>query len=345
MKNWIKSLVCGVSLSLGLPLAAMAQGQVVANQAACPGKTFNPVSDPNWAYVFPITILGAPIGPYSNPPGMFEPPICVCWSSFFGTPLPGIGITYWSPEYLVEIEKNPGCFSSLGGAKLLSGYEMIGGEKAGGAHAGDAAAQASRMQIHWYEYPLYSSLKAFTSLLCKNGSTGVDLAYVTEIDPVWQNDIWSAILGPEAGLFSNPIAQTACALDAAAASVWFPIGTLFWCAGSAGSVYPLSGTAGHYQSDQSSNMLVLAKFVARHHRIGILWGTIGPQNICNQTPAPVWIKNQYRLNHIWPSRNIMPPVYFGQSEFIWGLAPPANYPTRESSYELIWVAKQCCIRF
>ncbi len=348
MNKRIGTILGGLLLagSFGLTSPAYSQAtQAVADAAACPGSMFNPVTDPNWMYVFPITIMGAPIGPYSNPPGMYEPPICNCWSSFFGIPLPGLGVTYWAPEYIAEVEKNPGCFSSLGGIKLLEGYSMLGSEKAGGEHAGSSASQASRMQIHWYTYPLYGMLKSFTSILCKNTNTVVDLAYVTEIDPVWQSDIWSAILGPEAGLFSNVIAQTACALDATAAGVYFPIGTLFWCAGSAGAVYPLSGTAGHHQSDQSSNMLVLAKFMARHHRIGILWGSIGPENICNNIPAPVWIKNQYRINPIWPSPNYSAPIYFGQTEFRWGLAPPANYPTRESAYNLIWVGKQCCIRF
>lgn len=341
-----------MSLCMGLLLTAVAstssgqnQTQSTTDEAVCPGVVFNPVSDPDWTYVFPITILGASIGSYSNPPGMYEPPICICWSSLYGTPLPGIGVTYWAPEYLAEIERKPGCFSSLGGKKMLNGYEMLGGEKAGGEHAGSSSSQASRMQIHWYTYPIYGMIKAFTSVLCKNVNTVVDLAYVTEIDPVWQNDTWSAILGPEASLFSNPIAQTACSLDAAAAAVYFPLEVLFWCAGSAGSVYPLSGTAGHHQSDQSSNMLVLAKFIARHHRVGILWGSIGPQNICNNTPAPVWLKTQYRLNPIWPTRTSVPPIYFGQTEFKWGLVPPANYPTRESAYDLIWVGKQCCIRY
>jgi conjugal transfer pilus assembly protein TraU len=55
-----------------------------------------------------------------------------------------------------------------------------------------------------------------------------DLAYMTEVDPLWNDDSLAFIINPEALLFGNPIAQTACVADSVAAAVYQPIDPLFW---------------------------------------------------------------------------------------------------------------------
>jgi hypothetical protein len=67
------------------------------------------------------------------------------------------------------------------------------------------------------------------------------VAYITELDPLWNADELSFILNPEAILFGNPIAQAACAADCVAATAGFPLNPLFWCGGCQGSLYPFTG--------------------------------------------------------------------------------------------------------
>lgn len=327
-------------------LAAVAVGAIPHNAAAadaCHGRFFNPITDPNWKNFFPITILGVKLGPNSNPPLMYEPPICICPSRMLGIPMPGIGITFWEPLYIAEIERTPGCMSSLGGLNLLPSYRMQAGDQVA-AHGHDDATNMTRMQMHWYTYPIFYLLELFKEVGCLS-SSGFALGYLTEVDPTWQNDLWGAVWSPEATLFKSPLAQMACSVDAVASSVAYPLDALFWCQGTGGSTYPMTGNSQHLDSNQTSNMSLLGKFLSKGHRQLMLFGTIGPQAQCFATPMPFIIKSQYRVNPVFPTRTRGTPVYLGQSEFRWGLAPPANFATRESSYYLIWQGQQCCLRF
>jgi conjugal transfer pilus assembly protein TraU len=73
-------------------------------------------------------------------------------------------------------------------------------------------------------------------------SSGFDLGYITELDPLWGDDETGFILNPEAALFGNPIAQAACVADCGLASAGFSNDAFFWCNGCQGSLYPFTGT-------------------------------------------------------------------------------------------------------
>ncbi len=319
----------------GAPLAEAAK--------ECTGQMYNPITDTNWLNFYPITILGISLGPNSNPPTMYQPPVCLCPSRLFGITLPGVGVSFWQPLYVAEVERSPGCMSTLGGMNLLSGYDMQSAEQS--ASAGDSTERQTRMQMHWYEYPVFALLNMFKEMACLN-SSGFALGYMTEIDPTWHNDLWGAVLSPEAALFTSPVAQMACSVDAIASTVAYPIDALFWCAGTAGPILPYTGTSQHLNSNQQSNMQILSKFIGKAHRQMMLFATIGPGATCFSHPMPLIMKTQYRINPIAPVRqSVGKPIYIGQSEYRWGLAPPANFATRESSAYLIWQGQQCCVRF
>ena len=95
-------------------------------------------------------------------------------------------------------------------------------------------------QVHWYVYPVIYWLELLVDFLCLEQQS-FDVAYMTELDPLWNADELSFILNPEAALFGNPIAQAACAADCAATSAGFPMDMLFWCGGCQGSLYPFTG--------------------------------------------------------------------------------------------------------
>lgn len=339
IRKSLKTLVAAVALTLA-PALAFAQTEVAAsNSLGCYGKVYNPISDTDWNNLFPITIMGVSTGGGVNPPLMYEPPICMC-PGIFGYPTPGIGITFWQPLYVSEIERTPGCLSSLGGVSILSGYSTLQSEQVNEQKDGGPV---SRMQVHWYEYPLFALMDLFKSLGCYSTS-GFNLMYMTEFDPTWQDDEWSAVFAPEAVLFANPIAQAACSIDAIAANANFPIDAMFWCAGSWGGVYPMSGNAGHTNSNFTSNNLIQSKFLARNSRLGLSWATIGPASICSSVPSPIWIKSQYRVDQVGPVPRYGAPVVVG-STGIMQMPPVSNVPTRESTVNLIWQGQQCCVRF
>lgn len=54
----------------------------------------------------------------------------------------------------------------------------------------------------------------------------MDIAYLSEVDPLWNDSTLSMLINPEAALFGNLIAQGACAADAAAASAGLPLAVI-----------------------------------------------------------------------------------------------------------------------
>lgn len=317
------------------------------------GRLFNPVADPAWSNAFPITILGVPIGGSTNPPEMNEPPVCLCPSKIYpGVSVPGVGVSFWEPLYVAEVDHSPGCLRSIGGKNVLgSGFQMLTGDaktdsqgsSSGGGYKKSAKSGTSRKQVHWYKYPIFAMLNSMESAQCAS-LDGFALANMTELDPTFQNDLWGVLFTPEASLFATYPLQLACIADAAATAVGFPINALFWCTGAAGGTYPFTGNVPSVESHQMLNHLVLAKAMSKMHRVGALWGTTGPLAQCSSFPSPFLIKTQYRLDEVWPARINKKGIYLGQTEFVWGLFPPANYPTREGSVYLIWQGKQCCER-
>jgi conjugal transfer pilus assembly protein TraU len=312
--------------------------------AVCTGTLFNPITDTDWNNIFPITIAGVPIpgGGNSTPPLMQAmPPICTC-PTVFGIPFVGIGLTWWQPMYVSEIERRPGCLSSLGGVQALNGYSMLHSEQTV-ADNNNTGESSNRMQVHWYEYPVMSMLQMMESISCKNAN-GFNLAYVTEVDPLWQDDLWSSIFTPESALFSNPIAVASCAIDAVASTFDFPMDAMFWCAGTWGAVYPLAGNSGHSGDPFTMNNQIQAKFLARSHRMGLQWQTIGPTAVCAAHPNPIWVKSQYRFNQVAPVPRRGRAVVTGSNGKLFQFPPVTNPPTQEHTVNLIWQGQQCCAK-
>lgn len=316
--------------------AAAAAGAI----AGCKGQIFNPLSDTDWNNMYPIVTAGIPAGPtYPQSPLHFMPPVCVC-PGIFGIPSPGIGVTYWEPLYISEIERTAGCLASVGGVPALPAFSSLSSEQGSAANPGND--NTNRMQVHWYEYPVFSMLDVFTSTGCNNRG-GFTLTMVTEVDPTWQNDLWGVVFSPEGALFGNPIAQAACAIDAATSTAGYPLDPLFWCAGTWGSIYPFTGNSPHGNSNFTLNNLVQAKYIARQHRVGMLFQSIGPTAMCWTHPNPIWMKSQYRVNQVGPIPRYGMPVQIGNPGKM-QVPPFSNVPTKESTVNLIWQGKQCCMK-
>src|SRR5260364_154252 len=84
------------------------------------------------------------------------------------------------------------------------------------------------MHYHFYAFPLLALLELFVRPNCNpDGYMDLDVLYFSELDPTWNND--------ELAFFTNPQAAAASSLTGK------PLKQLFWCAGSWGTLYPLSG--------------------------------------------------------------------------------------------------------
>ena len=113
--------------------------------------------------------------------------------------------------------RKPFCLVSLGGISLNPG---IPAPEAAQWTRTTGPASSAFYQAHWYVNPMLYWLEVLLDFACLEHG-GFDLAYLTEVDPLWKDDELTVIINPDAILFANPLAIAACAADCVAASVGF----------------------------------------------------------------------------------------------------------------------------
>lgn len=287
-----------------------------------------------YACMLPLSIAGVQIlqGAMPDPQGSVGSPICIC-------PMPppifmriGVPVSFFEPSRLIDVVKDPYCFAGMG-----FGMSSMGGMGAGTKGDGVDTTRTF-FQSHYYVFPLYSMLELLTDFICVE-STGFDLAYITEVDPLWQDDTLTAIINPEALLFGNPITNLACIADSVSSQVNVSLDPLFWCKGSWGNAYPLSGNTNtkDYVEDSAS---VAASMIYKLHRELILWGSWGQLGLCGYFPAPIWRKSAYRLQIMAPIPHPM-ATGIGQSGLLWSFAKNIPFVGDNFNY-LLFKKRECC---
>jgi len=288
----------------------------------------------DYTAMFPMRIAGITVVPGRIPDsgGSVGSPICMC-------PMPppifmriGIPVSFFEPSRLIEVVKDPYCFPTMGFGSSSSNGLM-------GGTAGDALdRQRTFFQAHYYIFPVYALLELFTDFICME-ITGFDVAYITEVDPLWNDDTLSAIINPEALLFGNPISNLACVADSVSSTVYEPLDPLFWCKGSWGNAYPLTGNTltKNYVEDSAS---VAGSIIYKLHRQLILWGSWGQAGLCGYFPAPIWRKSAYRLQLVTPIVNPFATT-IGTSGLTWTIGKNPPFIGDNFGY-LLFKKRECC---
>jgi conjugal transfer pilus assembly protein TraU len=318
--------------------------QSISYANVCTGRFLNPITDVCWDCFFPISI-----GAIETPPSTtFRPdtlnyplPVCVCPNEKFGgIPTPGLALGMWEPFRMVDVTKRPFCLVSLGGVSLNPGMNIGTGSA---PYGGTKRSSAGKWHVHWYINPLLVALGLVKDTALCNDVQGFDLAYMTEFDPLWNNDFLAFLMNPEAALFGNVVAQTACAADCVASSSWTPLDNLFWCSGCQGKMYPFTGTNSEHNTSIQSSSLSVQRFTAKLHRQLMLWNTSGPESICTPLPAPIIKKSQYRLQTTIPIPGIGPYGCnpFGRSTMFHSAGKEIPIVGEDFGY-LMWRKKTCC---
>ena len=312
----------------------------------CPGKFINPISDVCWRCVFPISIGKMTVNmkgreDTENP----EFPICLCPRGPIPV-FPGLAIGFWEPVRLVDVTRKPYCMIGLGGISF-GGNASVGHGYHSRLSDAKRGSNKSFYQVHWYIYPLVSWLQLLADFMCME-DMDVDVAYMTELDPLWNDDELSLVLNAEASLFGGKIAQLACAADCVAASANLPLNILFWCAGCQGSMYPFTGTVMGHTGGVQASMLIAQRMMAKLHRQLLLPGTSGKQALCKKYIAPIIIKDQYKLQMVYPRPTATDgPGYkccmpLGRTDVFFGST--REYPEVGEDYSyLVWRKRNCCV--
>lgn len=304
----------------------------------CQGKFANPVTDICWSCMFPMTLGGRQTMDEEqedtpNPEGF----LCSCMTE----PTIGVKTAFWEPVRRVDVTRTPYCFVSLGGMTIDTGIHAPEGE----VRLKSDNTKSSSYQVHWYVDPALYYLELMLDDPCVDSGT-FDIGYITEVDPSWQDDELTMLLEPETFLFSNPVAQAACAGDCVLSSTGFGSNELFWCAGCQGSLYPMNGHVQAHVSHVQASSLIVQRMTAKLHRQFLMEGSSGERGLCGNYMEPVMDKTNYKYQMIYPipqtekinGRCCQP---FGRTTAIWGAGKSYPYKGEDFAY-MIFRKKNCC---
>ena len=322
------------SLAVALLVGALAGPATTHAAAPCYGTFPNPFTDVCWKCIFPVSIGPLRVDFGMEDAGDSVPLLCTC-----PAPPPlfirvGLGVGFWEPARVAEVVRTPFCSPLLGGARLAS-LDVPHGTARMTSDARDAF-----YQVHWYVYPLLAWMNLLTDVSCMAPET-FDVLYITEVDPLWDDDELAFLLNPEAALFANLPAQAACAADCAAASAGVPIDSLFWCAGCQGSMYPVNGNAKPHEGVVDSSLLLVQRMAAKLHRQFIASDTSSRAAMCMPQPLPILRKTQYKTQMLYPTPFTSAAQPFGRVTQPWSAG--REFPVRgEDAAYLIWRKRACC---
>lgn len=301
----------------------------------CTGHFVNPITDICWHCLFPLSIGGGTIVHGDNP-DTSNPvsPVQICPMKV-GWRL-GMALGYWEPFATTDVTRAPYCLVNLGGLQV----SISGSQHDGSSESSASGTNGSFYQVHWYKYPLIVWLNIITSVGCLQ--TGdYDIGYLTELDPTWDDDELGFLISPEDALFANPVSQLACAADAMAAVKGSAKNSLFWCMGSQGPSYPLTGNISAEYSPLQNSVLLSERLDYKLHRMGLLKDSNGHDGaVCHEHYTPIIPKNRYRYQMVNPRADAKSCHPFGHTTVSWqqGRLKPDD---KGNFGYLIWRKRNC----
>lgn len=313
--------------------------------AKCSGRIFNPIIDVCWSCIFPISIASVSVGgSVPDTPNISTIP-CICPGKVLGLPQIGIPIGFWEGIEIYDMAKDPFCFVSLGGmqinAQIFTGTGSQSDRGRSGRHA--------TWHLHKYAMPIFKLLSIVFDTLCLEVSSFTspfDIGYMTEVDPMWMDDELTFIINPEAVIFNNVIAQSACVADCVAATTYLPLDSLFWCGGCQGSMYPMTGHIPADYGSVQSTLMTMQRFIYKMHRELQMWDTSGTEALCQPIPMPIIKKSQYRTQLTYPVPmnsggliNGCQPM--GRSNVLYDFGKEIPIKGENFGY-LLWRKRNCC---
>lgn len=309
---------------------------------ACSGEVPNPIKDLCWSCMFPM-VLGKtiPVSVSGDLPDVETDAtaFCLCGSDI--NVEGGLNFSFWEPLRTAEVVRHPWCFPQLGGISM----EGPGSSD----HARTSRTEETRRRtafwnVHWYQSPWFFITEAVADTGCLETAPW-DLAYLSELDPLWDDTVTSFLLSPDAALFTSAASGGACAVDCATALLGTSINTLYWCSGCQGRVFPLSGWMAAMTGSVQAWHLMAHRFAQKLTREGVLFSGHGARGQCGPYMQPLFQKDVWRTQLVYPSRNASgssgcQPL--GRSTAL--LGPYKTTPmTGEDGAILLWRKRDCCM--
>ncbi|RME59351.1 conjugal transfer protein TraU [Candidatus Parcubacteria bacterium] len=302
------------------------------------------ISNIDWSQLQPVIFMGAAMAgdPSDKPSIAAHSPFCTCIDNL-GVPHPGAVAQMWDPVKLIEFQHTPGCFSALTGVDVGAFDKLFLGTQGHDNSNGQDDDEKMFLHYHAYAFPILKILQLFSGKRCGDEYTDFDVIHISEVDPTWNDDTLAFFSNPEAALVSSPLATMACIPESAYVNAGgSPMDKLFWCAGSWGTIYPLSGNVGGGKNNVlDDTSLMLTKWLSVWHRRGFMQRTAGDDVLCKAKYDPLIRKSMYKISLMFP-RPENDAHYIGKSTLWWGglkMIPAVG----EDPLYLVWRWSDCCL--
>jgi conjugal transfer pilus assembly protein TraU len=200
-------------------------------------------------------------------------------------------------------------------------------------------------QMHWYQAAWLFVTEAILDTRCLEQSP-FDMAYLTEIDPLWADSEATFVLNPDAGLFTSIAASAACAADCVQSSISFGNELLWWCAGCQGRLFPLSGWVTEHIGGIQAAALLTQRFTAKLHREGLQWAAYGAEGQCGHYIQPLMDKRAYKYHLVYPVRSTEKfdgrcCYPYGRTTMFW--QGGKEFPIGGEDFVIqVWRKRDCC---
>ncbi|MBO1915665.1 TraU family protein [Providencia rettgeri] len=164
-------------------------------------------------------------------------------------------------------------------------------------HEIDTNSGISFYHYHYYSAPLLRILDLWLPKGCQpDAYSDFDIISFSEIDPTWHSATLAFFQHPESVAVANIIAHQACTMESVAITGGGkPMNKLWWCAGSWGGQYPLTGSTSSRDTPRTTS-LTAAKSLSLEHRRGLA-RTVGREVACKPRVYPTIPNNN--INLIW----------------------------------------------
>jgi len=301
---------------------------------ATPANLMTGIFKLDYSAMLPLKIAGVTTLPGNMPDTIttINQPICTC-----PAPPPifiriGIPVGFFNPDRIIDSVKDAYCFEGIGVNLGMHGND--------GVQATDTnSGEHTFFQTHMMMFAPFQILNIAVDFACMQSSSALDIMYMTELDPMWNDDTLAALIQPEALLFGNPVTNLACIADSIATQTYHSLPELFWCKGAWGNAYPMTGRVVSGDLIQSSASAA-AELIYKLHRQLMMWATWGYPALCHKYPLPIWQKDAYRMQLILPIPN--PKAFvIGTTGLIWDSAKNPPFKGDNFSY-IIFRKRDCC---
>lgn len=260
-------------------------------------------------------------------------PICHCGiNPYTGW---GLAVGYWAPAAIVDVTRHPYCMVDLGGWKLPK-IRKVG--------EGDVANYSSEnnQSFYYFHYLSFPMMDWFSDVLggsCKSDA-GFGVGFISELDPVWNDEKLNYILYPEIKPIISHIlqAQIAQAADCVASTAHLPLDSLYWSAGCQGTYYPIEGQVQEHVNSVQATTLISERGILLLHRLGLMQDS-SPHSLCHENFDFFLPKSRYRYQMIYPVKKSCYP--FGYSTATWSSGVVSSTSTEDYGY-IIWKKRNCC---